>query len=81
MIRSWTSFSDGDIGTTLYEWHSPISSKKLDFGTYHEKMVTLEERKSDNFNEDELCDEFSHETVYYKVMLIETRFFCFFMQN
>ena len=70
-----TIFSEGDIGTTLYEWHSPISSKKLDFGTYHEKVLNLEERKSDN--EDEPCVDSSHETIYYKVLLsfIETRFF------
>ena len=59
-------FSEGDIGTTLYEWHSPISSKKLDFGTYHEKVLNLEERKSDN--EDEPCVDSSHETIYYKVL-------------
>ena len=61
-----TIFSEGDIGTTLYEWHSPISSKKLDFGTYHEKVLNLEERKSDN--EDEPCVDSSHETIYYKVL-------------
>ena len=74
LLLKWLSdhitdrFSEGDIGTTLYEWHSPISSKKLDFGTYHEKVLTLEERISDNFSEDEPCLESSHETIYYKVM-------------
>ena len=76
-----TFFTEGDIGTTLYEWHSLISSKKLDFGTYHEKVLTLEKRISDNFNEDEPCFVSGHETIYYKVLsfqykcLKETRLF------
>ena len=62
--------SVGDIGITLYEWHSPITSNKLDFGKYQEKELTLEERISANNNKAEPCITSGNEILFYKVLVL-----------
>ena len=64
MTEQW--FSDGDIGTPLYEWHTPLSSKTVDYGTYHEIQLALERRIKKN-RKDDPCVE-SQSEVYYKVI-------------